>query len=507
MYKLVVNYLRKLNYTSKIEDFQDFFKSHPNYPSLLAITDGLSYLSIENLAANFPLVHFDELPDSFIAELNFEIQDLFLITKVGEKIITEDKLGNIKIISKEEIEKSWTGTILLIEENEKVEVNNVLKDSKSYFLFLIIFLSVLSIIIRLENNLHTILLIISAIGVLVTFEILKTYFNAKSNLESKLCSINKDFSCNSIIKSKSYPFSRYIEFVDLPVLFFGFSFISLLIGLKINYIIGLISLFSLPLIFYSIYLQKFYLQKWCALCLVISGLLIINAIIFLVYYESIVVIQAENIINAIVVFVLIVFFWFIIKKWIKKFNLNESNLNQLFRFKRSEEIFNNSLKSLVNLDTFYQLDSLIIGNLDAKNTITLFISPSCPHCFSAYKDSKELLSKYPDDIKLQIMYNLNVNNHDNPYIDIPRALFKIKEENIKQVKIALDDWHIKEMSIDEWKNKWKIDEYLEDIDNTLKTHYNWCYENEFNYAPVKIFNGYLLGNQYEINELFYFFKE
>ena len=52
MLKLVIKYLQNSNYSSKVVAFEQFYQSHPNYPSLLAITDGLSYLNIENIAAN-----------------------------------------------------------------------------------------------------------------------------------------------------------------------------------------------------------------------------------------------------------------------------------------------------------------------------------------------------------------------------------------------------------------------------------------------------------------------
>ena len=61
-------------------------------------------------------------------------------------------------------------------------------------------------------------------------------------------------------------FSNYVEFVDLPIVFFGFTTLgSIFLIVSIN-TIGLLSSLSLPIVVYSIYIQKKVLKKMvCAL--------------------------------------------------------------------------------------------------------------------------------------------------------------------------------------------------------------------------------------------------
>ncbi|WP_445722013.1 vitamin K epoxide reductase family protein [Flavobacterium sp.] len=504
MLKLVIKYLQNSNYSSKVIAFEQFYQSHPNYPSLLAITDGLSFLNIENIAANVPFEHFDELTNSFITELKFDESALYLLTRVESEFSIEDEEGKVKIISREEVEKHWTGIVLLVEENENDEIVNSFKNTKSFLPGFLVILILLSISIQLKDHLHTILLIIAGIGVFVTKEILETYF-AKDKKESKFCTISEEFSCDSIIKSKSYTFSKYVEFVDLPVLFFSFSFIALLFGLQLGAIIGLVSLLSFPVLIYSIYLQKFSLKKWCLLCLVISGLLIANGILFLMYF-NVLSFTIQNTINALLLISIIGFSWFLLKKWIQKGNENEVELNALLRFKRNEEVFYKTSESITNVDQFNALEKITIGETSAKNVISLFLSPSCPHCHTAYKAAKELWLKYPTQLKLAISYNLNVSNEDNPYLDIARSVLKLNNQG-KDIIQALDDWHIEKMEMEVWKEKWHKTSDFNQENNQLMQQFQWCVDNEFNYAPVKIFNNYLMGQQYNIDELFYFFKD
>jgi thiol-disulfide isomerase/thioredoxin len=147
-----------------------------------------------------------------------------------------------------------------------------------------------------------------------------------------------------------------------------------------------------------------------------------------------------------------------------------------------------------------------IGNKNARNTIALFLSPSCPHCHRAYKDAIELVEKYSEQLKLEICFNLNINNLDNPYLDVAKTILNLYNTN-KDYKKALDDWHIKNMKLEDWLSKWRNTDNFTAENSQIENQFQWCATNELNYAPVKIFNGNYLSNIYEINELFYFFKE
>lgn len=46
MKNLVKKYLHQNQFSDVVEEFEDLFQSHPNYPSLYAITDTFNLLSI-----------------------------------------------------------------------------------------------------------------------------------------------------------------------------------------------------------------------------------------------------------------------------------------------------------------------------------------------------------------------------------------------------------------------------------------------------------------------------
>lgn len=338
----------------------------------------------------------------------------------------------------------------------------------------------------------------------LSLEINKSFFNDTKNVESKFCNYGNNFSCNDIIKSNTEIFKKYLSFVDLPILFFSFSFLLQTFYPSLTSYIGLLSLLSLPIILYSIYYQKVKIKKWCVLCLTVSLVLVLNSILFFLNFQTPRITFAD-IFNNLLLISIVYIFWNIIKKNILSANDLQNQNNALLRFKRDKEIFEKVSKK-VELNTA-NLNLIELGNKNATNTITLFISPSCPHCHKAFKESLEIIERFPENYNLNIGFNVNIDNDENPFISIALTIQRLyfSKEDFKN---ALVDWHIKNMDLEKWKEKWEIavlsssNEFEE-----IKNQFNWCLQNDFHYAPVRVFNGFLLNENYDLKDVFYFVED
>ncbi|NHN26674.1 hypothetical protein FIA58_013395 [Flavobacterium jejuense] len=121
MEKLVFRYLQKVKYDFKVNEYKETYSSHPNYPSLLAITESLTTVGIDNIAVNVPFVHIDELPIFFLTELSINTNsELYLLVNKEENFVIENEKQEIEILNKEDLEKYWKGTVLIIKENENL---------------------------------------------------------------------------------------------------------------------------------------------------------------------------------------------------------------------------------------------------------------------------------------------------------------------------------------------------------------------------------------------------
>ena len=148
-----------------------------------------------------------------------------------------------------------------------------------------------------------------------------------------------------------------------------------------------------------------------------------------------------------------------------------------------------------------------LGNSESKVNLTLILSPSCGHCHTAFKEAVDLMNSTGQKLSLSIFFNLNPDNGSNPYFSIAENLLQINKDFSDNVEEAISDWHLKKMDIEEWKTKWEQKDIQFDIEKNLRSQYEWCGRNEFNYTPVKLVNNKLFPKEYELKELKYFLSE
>jgi ABC-type bacteriocin/lantibiotic exporter with double-glycine peptidase domain len=66
---LLIRWLQKLNIPVSARYIKEKFLSHPDYPSLLSITDSLNELGIENAALVVDKEKLNEIPIPFLAHI------------------------------------------------------------------------------------------------------------------------------------------------------------------------------------------------------------------------------------------------------------------------------------------------------------------------------------------------------------------------------------------------------------------------------------------------------
>ncbi|MFE3867526.1 vitamin K epoxide reductase family protein [Flavobacterium sp. LS2P90] len=506
MIDLVQKYLDSNSFSSHKIAFKDLFESHPNYPSIFAITDTLELLSIENVAIKVPKEQLIELPNSFLAIFN---QRLVLVSKTSTLITIVTEKGDKQDLSFDKFILNWNGIIIAIEPNKNI-VNERLQINSKWFLyclpvFALVTLSTISIRYALNDFL---LLLTSIIGLVFSVFIIQEKLGLSNQIVSKFCNINPNTSCDSVIKSDKGEINKWVSFSDLPILFFGVNLVSIVLQpTSSSVIIGFLSLLSLPVIIYSIWIQKWQLKKWCILCLVISFIIMIQSMIWVFIGQSLLTITYPKLFSYGFSIILITSFWLVIKPILENKIKAEKSINELKKFKRNYDVFNFLLKEIPVVKGFDLLEGLKFGNRNSEVSLTLILSPSCGHCHKAFQDAFELVSKFPQKVFLNVLFNINPENNNNPYKVVVESLLAINNSNLGKMEEAISDWHIKKMGLDAWKEKWAVDTIDMKVNNQMYQQYTWCLENEFNYTPVKIVNDKLFPNEYEISELKYFLND
>ncbi|MDB0037837.1 thioredoxin domain-containing protein [bacterium] len=506
MFIVLEKFLKLNNFSRVITDFEDYYQSHPNFPSLFALTDTFSFLNIENVAARVDKDQYEELPDSFLGYVENEKKgiNLALIHKINGAVEVTFEGEKPEKLTINLFKQKWNGVVVAIEPQE-ARVREV-TFSRSFSLLAFVLIAVGVFVVFNRNN-FTIFPVIAysvyMLGALISVSIIREKLNKNPSEASKICSIGSNTSCDSVIKSDHAQLTRWIDFSDLGILFYGSAVLTMIINPESFRFINSISILAIPLIIYSIWIQRVELKTWCVLCLGLSGLLLVQSVWAL--FSGVVFTTAIT--QIILIAIVVSFAWFFLRNYLlKNVNLAKDNLD-LLRFKRNFEVFQ-FLQKPINVSTTEIVEGkIVLGSSSNQVNVSVIISPSCGHCHAAFIDVMDLYKENADRVKVEFYYNLNPENLENPYLGIARTILQIAKMAPEYCIEALSDWHVNHMDKAEWLDKWKQSEIHPEIDVWLKEQYEWCIQNEFNYTPVKIVNDSELSEYYSVEELKYFMSE
>lgn len=506
MLKLVQKFLQINRYSEIKNEFKDLFLSHPNYPSLFAITDSLDLLSVENAAVRVSKEQIVDLPSNFLAYFK---EELILVEKAKNFVrINTIKKGSLKL-SYEKFLLDWNGVIVAIEPNNVVARENLKVEYNwlKYTLPLLLIVG-LSFFYNSYDLFSLVFLGTSILGLFVSVFIVQEKLGFKNSIISKFCNLSSNSSCNSVINSKEGNGNKWVSFSDLPLIFFGASLIAVLVQpLQSAIFIGFLSLLAIPVIVSSIWIQKFEIQKWCVMCLVVSAIIFTQSVIWFSSDLFTLSFTFPEMFPFLFAVVLIVPIWSILKTMIKNILSNDNSLKEMKKFKRNYSLLNFLSKKVPDTNGFEDLRGLNFGNRNAAVKLSVIISPSCEHCHKTFQEAFDLVLRFPDKIFLNVLFNINPENIDNPYKAVVERLLTINRATPGKTVEAISDWHIKKIGLKKWLKKWHVDSVSIMINQEIQRQYEWCSKNNFNYTPVKIVNDRIFPNEYELSELKYFLND
>lgn len=507
MEAILTKYL-KFNKYSKLdcEEFKENYYSHPDYPSLYAVTESLELMGVNSVASMVSKEQIAEIPNTFIAlKVESDYEEIVLVNRTKDRVKIQNNKGEKNNLSIQEFVKIWNGVVLLIEENEQPKKNRV-KVSLIPTAILIIVLALGTTLLSTTFSIRYFLMqILSAFGILLSIFIIQEDIGRPNPFIAKTCnSVNKSFSCSSVIKSNKTNLAFGVTFADLPILFFSSSFLVLGLGANNFNIIGFISVLSLPILFYTFYLQKFILKKWCVLCL-LSGVVVFSQSLLYLYHPDY--FSFNSIFIFLIILISLILLWILLKELLRKSSSLSDKIFELNRFKRDFYIFKTLYSKMEITNSTEKLQGIEIGKKEADIQIDLFLSPSCEFCYETYSYAHKLLELYPDKVKLKIFFNLlDLDDIEDSDLWVARKIIQyyIDENSIEPI----NNWFLERILFIDWDKKWNGIKVQNDrVDSIIEKHIEFCTVKNWNYAPIVLLDGSLLPSQYNIEDIKYFVNE
>lgn len=494
--------------------------NHPDYPSILSISDSLKQWKIDNYVIQADKAKLKELPVPFIAHLRKQGGSFTTITRINDDhVVYKSEEGN-KLTHKpiNDFLQEWSGVTLLAEQGEHSGEKAYKQSRKKELLQSLKLPLIISIVVAFCTSAlvyqYTNSFVFPAFSLLLTLKLagltvaslLLWYEIDKANpVLKQICGIGKQTNCSAVLNSKKARLFNVISWSEVGFFYFAGGFISLLVAgtdaAGIISILAWLNVLALPYTFFSVYYQWKVAKQWCPMCLAVQAVLVAE---FIVVLSTNQLNQPINFVLTLVSsFLLPALVWFLLKPFFLQNQEAKRKKRELSKFKYDSRIFETLLQKQKQITVNADGLGITIGNPNATNTIIKVCNPYCPPCAKAHPIIDDLLDKNKD-LKIQIMFN--VTKDDTDICKPVKHLLAVAGENNEAATVrALDDWYLPEMKDYQiFAAKNPVNGQLEKQDIKIDAMSDWCEKTAISFTPTFFVNGFQLPEMYTIKELKYF---
>lgn len=529
--KTVLSLIEELHVRVTKTTIQKDLLEHPDYPSLLSISDVLKTYGIDNIAIKLPIENFNNIAVPFIAYikgLQLKHSLFAVVNKVNKESIQFYNPGTNKKekLTKDEFAKLYEGIVLAVEANPDAEEKDYDKKRKNErqkdFYNLLIALPIPLIIVLsvsfafVQHDVLTaiypvLFTIITFIGCIVGVLLLWHQVDEYNPVINEICHAGKKINCSAILNSKAASIFG-ISWSVLGSTYFMGMLLSLLAGGITNtnnlFLLSWINVIALPYIIYSISYQWLVAKQWCILCLTVQAILFIQFIVaFTGKFHRLHSFSQIPYLSYIIIFTcfsLVFTALLLLMPALEKAKDSRGKTIALQRLKHNPQIFEALLARQKFIDNTADDLGIIIGNPSVKYRLTKVCNPYCGPCARAHPIMEDLL-KYNDNLQLQIIFTAT-DKEDDIRTKPAKHLLAIASLGDEQLtEKALDDWYgapIKDYEA--FAAKYPLKGELARQTENIKKMSNWCEKTEIAFTPTFFINGYQLPVIYSVNDLKYF---
>lgn len=502
MEKVAIGFLKLLRVPISSRYVEGLIKGHPDFPSLLSISDVFNRLGINHVVTRVEQEQLNELKYPFL-------------------IPVEKSLGNILIIKSEEdlrkyqtqIKDEWGGTVLLAEptrevlDNENNELYAGEKLIKRNTTMALVALAVLLVMAWFYlTSLENIFLALSVAGVIVGYLLLMKELGISSTAMDAFCNAGKDINCDRVLKSNITLLG--VNFSDAVLAYFLFQ--AMVIGMSsiaatrqlVLPILSIPGMVALPVVVFSVYYQYAVAKAWCPLCLIVDGLLILQALAFgyCLYLGFPTISISLAVLILMVAAALIVLFTVTtvrtgLKHYQKLLKLGGGN-----QIKHNHKVFTALLYQQKKVDEPPFDYEMRMGNPSSPIRIIMVSSLHCAPCKLKHEVVHQLVDTYPDLVQVSFRFAKSSSWPHSAGTLLSYWFHNIYGKINESTNTAsiMHDW-FELWDFEKFEKKYGTKIHNAVIDKLEQQHYGWI--RHASTVPTFFVNGYELPRGYAIDDL------
>ena len=528
--KATITFLKLLKINVNNSTVDETLQNHPDWPSLLCISDSLNKWNIPNAAGKVEPADIYQLPTPFIAFTGGIENPLEIVSEVSEKKITSySKRYNKPVIEdKETFLERWNGIYLMAEKTEKSGEKNFELNKKRAFIknlipiLLVILLTIISILFLIRNLGSSEIIkefpiylqyVILMIGVFVTSLLLWHEIDNDNPLLHKVCTGIIKGNCDAILSGKQSKLFSWLSWSEVGFFYFAGGLLTLLFIEPVVLSLATISylnILALPYTIYSFYYQGRVAKQWCIFCLAVQVLLILgginvvsNGLVFPIQQIPFVLV-----LKSIMLYLTPVLFWYSLKPYLQRFQESKSTKREYLRIKFNSEILETLLKKQKAITVPTDGIGIDFGNPYATNTLVKVCNPYCGPCSKAHIVLEKLLEEIPN-LRIKIIFATPNDPIDRAYKPVNHFMaIDAQSRNKEIIKQALDDWYLAvNKDYEHFAIKYPMNGELNKQGEKIAAMFSWYRDMKVQFTPTIFINGYQLPDAYHIDDLQYFLLE
>lgn len=487
-------------------------EEHPDYPSLLSLSDVFSSYGIENIGMDCKHDNLEQLPCPFIAVLkgtqNTTINFFTVVKEISDNGINyyDPEKHRWAILSKESFLERREGFVLLMEASDiagereynlkrKEEKRNRITQHLAIYSIptLMIFMGIWSFVQGgMSVLLPFIFTLLNLAGVGTTILLIWYELDQHNPLLQQICRAGKKVNCGAVLHSDASKIAG-ISWSAIGLSYFsGLLFLSQLWVTNGNptvlFTIGWMTILSVPYVFFSIYYQWRVTKQWCALCLFVQALLVLQlATAIIGHWHTL---SSFNSINGLLVLQVITAFTIpliatvILISAFKKVKEGRHTYKKLQKLKHNKQVFEALLTEQKEVVTNPDGLGIVLGNPDARYKIIKVCNPYCGPCAKAHKPMEDLLHNNPN-LQMQVVYTATNDDGDTKAPPVKHLLAIAESNDEVLIKKALDDWYLpEEKNYEIFAAKYPMNGELKQQELKVNAMSAWCKKIEVPFTPV-----------------------
>nr|WP_315482967.1 thioredoxin domain-containing protein [uncultured Undibacterium sp.] len=509
-------YIDNLNFQIDQDEFLFQFNSHPNYPSLLAVSETLTFFKIHNIAAQIVEEELSKLPESFVGLIEKDNSKSFptYIKRVNNRFRYWYD-GSWLEVDFDSFQQMFKNVVLLAEENKFKATSTHSKNR--WFMTGIITLAALIYFVLIITTNSTLLVAMFTVfcffGTYISYHAMLKELGIESNFAKSVCSISKNTDCKASLNMNGTTLLGKLGLGGLSLFFFSCQTSVLLICTITNQlstffnISAALLLLSLPIVSWSLYEQYFKKKKPCPICTIIVSLFFLELSCLLALHDFTSPIDLLTISTTLLISLCTIIITYKYKEILFDRKKITTELVKVNRLKRNYDLFKLALTSKATVFNPSECPSgIMLGNSNASLKLTIVSSLSCPACIEFHKNMVEILELFGHAVSINLKLSFNPDkSKDKTKILHLALLHSYKIEGGAAFLRNVENWN-KTKEINQFQ------QYTEKLDPVLcEVHYQeqekWIRKHHINFTPTVFINGYELPKQYEEVDLIHFIAE